>query len=212
MGIWKDQVLVWGGYNGDWLSDLWVLDVLDKRWIEVEIGHRGRITAAAALYDDSLYIFGAAKTDPLLRFHWPTRGLETVKVSGTQPPADLVQATMVCIGNFLILLGGKGGSSGYCSMFGFHVGEQRWFIFPVIPDGQSTTLRDGIIDREGQFLQPRIWSCSAVYRTKERDLILFLGGPILDPPALGIVKFGEALAGLQIQRDLAEQLKSDNNL
>jgi hypothetical protein len=208
MGACGHQIAVWGGYNGAWLSDLWVLDTDAMAWREVATAVKGRISAASAVHGDHLYIFGAAKADALLRYHWPTERLEPVRAGGAAPPAELSQASLVAAGDFLLLVGGRLDRARHCGLYGYDVRRQRWFVFPVRPDGETTALADGVVDRDGTFQLPRTWSASAVFRAATREVVLFLGQPFLEPPHLGVVGVGPALAVLHLQGDLLDALHS----
>ena len=71
----------------------------------------------------------------------------------------------------------------------------------------TATISDGIIDRNGAFMVPRIWSASVCYRSQKRMVVLFLGAPFLEPPNLGIVDIGEALSILHHQNDMVDILR-----
>lgn len=201
------QILIWGGYNGDWLSDLWIFNVATNQWREIPTDVKGRTSAAYASHGDFLYIFGAAATDSLLRFSWKSEKMELIKSTGSPPPSELSAASMIAVDRFLLLFGGKLEKKKYGLMYGFDTVKSRWFIFHVIPDGVSTVLVDGMIDKNGRFMVPRIWSASIVYRKNKRDVVLFLGAPLLEPPNLCVVQLGDALSILHVENDLLDTLQ-----
>lgn len=202
------KILIWGGYNGDWLSDLWIYDTVLNSWREIQTDVKGRTSAAFASHKDFLYIFGAAATDALLRFSWITEKIELIKTTGTSPPSELSAASMIAVDRFLLLFGGKLEKKKFGLMYGFDTVKNKWFVFHVVPDGVSTVLVDGMIDKNGQFMVPRIWSASIVYRVNKRDVVLFLGAPLLEPPNLCVVELGDALSVLHLQNDLLQILQS----
>jgi hypothetical protein len=57
---------------------------------------------------------------------------------------------------------------------------------------------------------PRISSASILYRKQTREIVLFLGAPFLEPPHIGIVRIGDALAFLHLQSDLFELMHTDD--
>lgn len=201
------EILVWGGYNGDWMSDLWILDIEKREWRSIRTGINGRTSATWANNGDDLYIYGASKTDPLLRYSWTRGVLEVVKTTGASPSPELSQAAMVAIDRYLVLCGGKLAQKKYSLMYGYDTVRQWWFVFHVVPDGSTTTMSDGIVDRNGFFMVPRIWSASICYRAKEREIVLFLGAPFLEPPNIGVVQVGDAVAVLHQRMDMLEMLK-----
>ncbi|OHT11448.1 Kelch motif family protein [Tritrichomonas foetus] len=204
MASYQNKIMVWGGYNGDWLSDLWILDTDTMVWREVNSEINGRTSATYASHNDNLYIFGAAKSDALLKFNWTTEKLEVVKYTGSAPPPELSAASMVAVDRYLLLFGGKYEKRNFCLMYGFDTVRNWWFIFHVHPDGVTTNVSDGFVDRNGMFMVPRIWSASITYRKQTREVVLFLGAPLLEPPNIGIVSCGDALSVLHLQCDLYE--------
>jgi hypothetical protein len=208
MSTWQNLILIWGGYNGAWLSDLWILNIETMEWHEVQTYIKGRISAASAVHGDFLYIFGAAKADALIRYDWRSERFETVKTSGPGPAAELSQASMVSVDQYLLVFGGKLDQAKHCCIYGYDIRRQRWFIFHSAPDGETTSVADGVVDKDGVFQVPRLWSASIVFQKVTREVVLFLGQPYLEPPNLGIVGIGPALAVLHLQSDLLDVLHS----
>lgn len=202
MAEYQGRIMIWGGYNGDWLSDLWILDTSTLTWREIETPIKGRTSATFATHGNKVYIYGAAKVDPLIQFDWETETLSIVQTTGSNPPPEISQASMVAVDRYLLLFGGKLDNHKFGLMYGYDTDRKWWFVFHVVPDGNSTSISDGIVDRNGFFLVPRISSASIVYRRKTRDVMLFLGAPLLEPPNLGIVELGHALAILNHQSDM----------
>jgi N-acetylneuraminic acid mutarotase len=201
-------ILIWGGYNGAWLSDLWILNIETMEWREVATTIKGRIGAASAVHGDFLYIFGAVKADALIRYRWSSEQFETVKTSGTAPAAEISQASMISVDQYLLLFGGKLDQAKHCCIYGYDIRRQRWFLFHTAPDGETTSLTDGFVDKEGVFMFPRLWSASIVFRKATREVVLFLGQPFLEPPNLGIVGVGPALSVLHLQSDMLDVLNA----
>lgn len=205
MAVRNNVIVVWGGYNGDWLNDLWILDLSNFTWQMMPSDIKGRIGTAWANHGDYLYIFGASKSDPLLRFNWSTHIMQTVATTGAAPPAQLSQASMVALDRYLLVIGGKYDNN-YGLVYGFDTVKERWFIFHVVPDGETTTVTDGSIDKFGHFMVPRSWSVSMVYRAETRQVVMFLGAPLIDPPNVGILEMGEALSVKHLQIDMLGML------
>ena len=202
-----NKILVWGGYNGDWLSDLWILDTETRTWRRIKTSVKGRTSATWANSGDDLYIYGAAKTDGLLRYSWTREVLEVVKTTGNGPSPEVSQAAMVAIDRYLLFFGGKLEQKKYSLMYGYDTLLQWWFVFHVLPDGNSTTISDGFIEKNGLFMVPRIWSASICYRAAQREVVLFLGAPFLEPPNLGLVHVGDAISILHQRMDMLDVIK-----
>lgn len=200
------QILIWGGYNGDWLSDLWIYDISSNTWREIQSDIKGRTSACFTNHKNSLYIFGASKIEPLLRYDWESERLTIVKTTGVSPPAELAAASMVSVDRYVLIFGGKIENNKYGLMYGFDTIRNWWFIFHVMPDGVSTSLLDGSIDPQGNFMVPSISGASIIYRKIERKLMLFLGAPLLEPPNICFIELGDALSILHLQNDMLETL------
>ena len=97
----------------------------------------------------------------------------------------------------------------YTLMYGYDTERAKWFVFHVVPDGNTTTTANGMIDRNGFFLLPIGWSSTMVYREKNRTLVLVLGVPMLEPPNLGIVEVGDAMSILHLGNDMLDMLQID---
>lgn len=200
------EILVWGGYNGDWLSDLWLLDTRTWTWTEIPNGVNGRTSPAYVNHEDSLYIFGASKVDPLLVYNWSSKTLSVVKTTGVTPRSELSQASMVAIGRYLILFGGKIDQDKFGLMYGYDTVRHKWFVFHVIPDGITTTVDQGMVDKNGFFLLPTGWSSSMVYCEKERKVMIFLGAPMVEPLRIWIIEVGESISMLNLGADMLDMV------
>ncbi|OHT11675.1 Kelch motif family protein [Tritrichomonas foetus] len=202
MDVYDNKIIVWGGYNGDWLSDLWIYEVDQQRWRSVESEVKGRTAASFTNVGSSLYIFGAAKVDGLIQFNWETEKIEIIHSSGIHPCSEISAAAMTSCGKYLFLIGGKLDQKKYSLLYAFDTEKRSWFIFHIIPDGVTTNVSDGYIDKNGWFMVPRTSQASLVYCEKSRCLKMFLGNPTIDPPMIYTLEMGEALAILNQGNDV----------
>ena len=67
--------------------------------------------------------------------------------------------------------------------------------------------KNGFIEKNGLFMVPRIWSASICYRAAQREVVLFLGAPFLEPPNLGLVHVGDAISILHQRMDMLDVIK-----
>lgn len=200
------KIMIWGGYNGDWLNDMWIYDIATCTWREIECSVQGRTSATYCNHGDYCYIFGASKVDGLLRFNWTTETIEVLPACGSVPGNEISSASLVAFDQYLLLQGGKWGKKQYGYLYGYDTRRQRWFVFHVHPDESTTTKTDGYIDDMGYFMVPRTSCVSSVFRKQDRSVTMFLGTPFVEPPMLSIAYVGDALGFLHLQTDMLSQL------
>lgn len=200
------KIMIWGGYNGDWLSDLWIYEIQTGLWREVECSVKGRTATSYCNHGDYCYIFGASRVDGLLRFDWTTETMETVDACGSGPNSEVSSASLVAVDRYLLLQGGKLGTKRFGYVYGYDTVRRRWFVFHVCPDEITTTKTDGHIDDAGHFMVPRTNGASSVFRKRNRTVNLFMGAPFTEPPMVSVINVGESLGLLHLQVDMLDQL------
>lgn len=211
----NNKIVIWGGYNGDWLSDLWILDIntnspqLQLQWRHLPCDINNRTSAAYVndSFGENLYIYGASKTDPFLKFNWESEVLSLVKSSGTPPSSQITAGSMLAVGKYLFVFGGKFDKHKYCLLYGYDIRRNWWFQFSAKPDGITTTVDDGAVDKNGLFYLPRTWSSSIAYNRKTREALLFLGLPSQESPPISIINLEDLLSGLNLASDLLQFLR-----
>jgi hypothetical protein len=82
-----------------------------------------------------------------------------------------------------------------------------WFVFHVMPDGDSVSIADGSISEMGLFMLPRLHSFGMCYVQERREIMAFLGSPERDPPPLFVVSVGEALSVIHLREDMIAAVK-----
>jgi hypothetical protein len=201
------NIYIWGGYNGDWLNDIYVLDTETLAWRKVFCQIKGRTSVGTAVVGNILYIFGCSRTDGLLKFNFTTEVMSQVKVSGTEPPTEITGSSFIPIGKYLILIGGKKKDRKYQLIYGFDTEKDRWFIFHIVPDGITVNYSDGSTTKEGLFQTPCVSGASSFYRERSREIIVFLGVPHVNPIMFFCIDIANALGFLNLQSDLLQQLR-----
>ena len=201
------RIMIWGGYNGNWLSDLWIYDIARGTWREVATPYKGRTATAFCSHGESCYIFGCSKVDGLLRFDWATETLNAVPATGTLPHSEISSAAIVAFDRYLLLTGGKSSSENFGYCYGFDTVRRWWFVINVFPDDDTTSICDGAIDNNGYFKVPRTAQSSIVYRSSDRSVNAFLGTPFVEPPLVSCLQVGDALSFIHHQTDMLATLE-----
>ncbi|OHS98757.1 Kelch motif family protein [Tritrichomonas foetus] len=207
MGYSSGKIAIWGGFNGNFLNDLWTYDTSNGTWTKVPCDAHGRADAAFATNDGNLYIIGSSKSDVIHRYNIATNQVELLNPVGNPPPYELKGGMLVSVDRYLILVGGKLENKRYAMIRAYDTVRNWWFILYVAPDGETTTLYDGMIDSNGIFMVPRIYDGSIVYRNRTREIVVMLGKPYMDPPSLNVISIGDALAFFHIQTDMRDMLE-----
>ena len=200
-------IYIWGGYNGDWLTNFYILNTETLEWRELHTELRGRTSCSCAINNGNLYIFGSTRTDGLLCFNLQDETMHVVKTIGTEPSPELSASSMISIDNYLILIGGKKTNRPYQLIYMFDVDTNCWFLLPIVPDCLTVNMSDGAISKDGWFMTPTNASASAVYRKKDRELTVFMGTPYINPPSFFCVDIGNVLGYLHAQKDMLTILK-----
>ena len=206
MSVNGNKIMIWGGYNGDWLSDLWIFDIDKQKWREVQSDIKGRTSASCTELGDSLYIFGATRVDGLIRFDWNTEKIQIIQPTGALPSCETSSPAMTSCGKYVLVIGGKLEEKKYSLLYAYDTEKNFWFVFHIIPDGITTNISDGYTTKNGYFLVPRTSCSSLVYNKKTRSLKLFLGVPFVDPPSIFTLEMSEALSILNQSHDVLAML------
>ena len=203
----KGKIYIWGGYNGDWLTNFYILDTQTLQWRVVDTEIRGRTSIAWCVLDDYLYIFGASRNDGLLRFSFKNETLTIVKTCGIEPPCEVVGGMLIPVGKYLLLIGGRRSERKYGLIYALDTEQNKWFVFHVVPDGTTVSIADGNVSKEGYFMSPILYHASGCYRQNAKEIVVFFGVPYVDPPLFFCIVIGEALGVLNMQSDMRQMLK-----
>lgn len=207
MGYSDGKIVIWGGFNGNFLKDLWIYDISECEWTRMPCDAQGRADAAFTVCDGNLYIIGSSNSDAIFTYNITNpQNMDVITPTGNPPPYDLKGAMMVAVDRYLIFVGGKLENKRYALIRAYDTVKRWWFILYVAPDGKTTTMYDGKIDPNGMFMVPRIYNGSIVYRKRTREVVVFLGKPQIDPPSLNVISIGDALTYLNMKTDMLTML------
>jgi hypothetical protein len=197
---------VWGGFNGDFPSELHVLDLTDKSWRQYSQKVAGRTAMPHVMYNHLLYSYGSSKSGGMLVINLDTNDIITRQSTGAEPPGSVLASGMVRIGKYAFFFGGRANSN-WTLMYACDLSAMWWFVFHVMADGETVSVTDGSLSDIGLFMLPRIHSFSMCYVSETRQIVALLGHPEKDPPPLFLVSVGEAMAVVNLRDDMLEMLK-----
>ena len=210
MSFYDNKLLIYSGTAETVLSDLYILDISTLTWTQIDINH-GRSSAAYCLFDNYLYVYGGSTTPGFLRFDFQNDG-EIVPVSGVVPHSSITNATLVPFDRYILLYGGdlegeQEEESSYAPVYLFDVDSNQWSIFPVAPDYESTSIKDGEVDKNGNFRLPLVAQSTGVYNPISREVHIFMGYPPPTSPMESILEISTPLSSLHIQADMLQVLR-----
>lgn len=200
-----NKLIIWGGYNGSSIPGIDILDFSTMEWTHDDSELRARIGTSYTIKDSSLYIHGGSKTVGLLELDLYKISIKPLPCSGTQPLPTLVNACLVNVGSFLMLVGGRS-EKRYTLIHVFDTDIHFWFILPIIPDWKTVTAEDGAIANDGLLMVPSIHSATSAYRPKRREIIIFEGSPTKTPSPVTLISMGIALGVLNHHKDMLSML------
>ncbi|EAX97930.1 Kelch motif family protein [Trichomonas vaginalis G3] len=203
----EDKIIIWGGYNGKFLSELNILNTTEKTWSFIEKDVKGRTGFPHVQDGKMIYIQGGATDENAVLM---TLDLETLEIGGFMPKGQpvnskLIGSSMVKTGPVLLLIGGRSNAQ-YTHVYAYHLERQTWMYFHIAPDGETVSTVDGDVDDNGLFMLPRTQNTSLVYREEERSVFGFLGAPLMDPPMIHKLCVGPSLAVINLQDDMLRMI------
>ncbi|KAH0794715.1 Kelch motif family protein [Histomonas meleagridis] len=199
--IGNNKFFVWGGFNGEWPNELNVLDLQTMTWSQVPQQISGRAAVPFVPVDNILYSYGGSKLGGFLCLNMETYEMAVRECIGAPPPSQSSSAGMVLVEKYLFYFGGKANNK-WTLMYACDIQRLWWFVFHVMPDGESVSISDGSVSEQGLFMLPRIHSFGVCYVAEKRTILAFLGYPEKDPPPLFTVYIGDAMAVIHHREDM----------
>jgi hypothetical protein len=206
VAIYANRLYVWGGFNMDSPSELNVLDLSTNVWSQHPQDVAGRTAVPAVIVGNILYSYGGSKSGLMVLLNLDRFVVETRETVGTEPPSGVMGAGMVIVDKYLFFFGGRANND-WTLMYACDIGRMWWFVFYVVPDGETVSIADGSISEIGIFMLPRLHSFAMCYVEETKQIVAFLGHPEKDPPPLFVVSCGEALSIIHLREDMMAALK-----
>jgi hypothetical protein len=207
VAVYANRLYVWGGFNGESPSELNVLDLATLSWTQHPQEVTGRTAVPSVIVGNVLYSYGGSKSGLMLCLNFERAEIQTRETIGAEPPSGVMSAGMVRVDKYLFFFGGRANND-WTLMYACDIGRMWWFIFHVVPDGETVSAADGSVSDSGLFMLPRIHSFSMCYVKETKQIVAFLGHPEKDPPPLFVVSCSEALGIIHLREDMLAALKA----
>ena len=206
------KIFVWGGYSngGDrWPNELNILDLNQREWTAIPLDINGRTGFPYIVDGPMVYMHGGSKVenDGMIVLNMADCTIANQRTFGLNINTKLMNSSLVEAGPIFILIGGRADDE-YSFAYAFHKERKMWFLFHVIPDGDTVNQSDGDVTKEGLFRLPRNVSVSLVYEENERSVYGFLGAPHSTPPNIFKLGVGEYISYINLQDDLLQAFRS----
>lgn len=206
LGIYRRKLFVWGGNDKEeTLDGLYILDFDTMNWTlvrcSVDIGDRFAFTPTR----HHIYCYGSSDQQSLKVIDMRKQTVYLEELNGKPPRSEIRGGGMIRAGEYLFFFGGNSEKE-FTKMYGGHIKTSRWFVFYVAPDGESTSLVDGRVSKEGLFLLPFFRDFASAYVPEHRQIVAFFGSPHRSPVPVFVLSIGDALAVLNDQQDMIDML------
>lgn len=201
------KIFIWGGYDGNYISELSILDPANKLWTQMPLDVQGRTGFPHVKIDNLVYIHGGSKEEhaPMMVLNLSTGEVHNIEPRGIKVNTRTISASMIQAGPIFLLIGGRSNEK-YSYVYAYHIERQHWMIFHIAPDGETVSTQDGNVDENGLFQLPRPVSTSLVYQESERTVYGFLGQPLKNPPPIFMLNVGASIANINLQDDMLKML------
>ncbi|KAK8876337.1 hypothetical protein M9Y10_006535 [Tritrichomonas musculus] len=206
IGIYHRKLYIFGGSDGEETFDnLYILDFDTMNWslirCSIDIGE----SFAFAPTRHHIYCYGASKVQALTVIDMKKQTVYLQDLNCQPPPAGVQGAGMVRAGEYLFFFGGHIDKQ-FTKMYCGNIKKNQWFIFYVGPDGESTSMADGKVSKEGFFLLPDVSDFACAYVPENRQILAFFGHPHKSPVPVFVVSIGNALSKLNLREDMVSML------
>ena len=205
MSYHDNKILIYSGTAETVMTDLYILDIPTLTWQQIDINH-GRSSASYCMFDNYLYVYGASTTSGFLRFDFKNDA-ELIPVSGMVPSSAITNAVLVPFDRYILMMGGDQQAEHeddrpFAPIYLYDVDASQWSIFPVAPDNDTTSIKDGEVDKNGNFRLPLVSQATGVYDPIDREIHIFLGYPPPNSPLESVFEISTPLSSLHIQSDM----------
>ena len=208
VAIFNNKLYVWGGFNSDgYPNELNVLDFADFSWHQKHQDANGRTAVPHVIIGSKLYSYGGSKAGGMVVIDFEKDLVQIKQTIGAEPPPTVMSSGMCSVEHYAFFFGGKA-SSNWTLMYACDVDRLWWFVFHIMPDGETVSVADGSVSEFGLFMLPRLYSFAMTYVKEKRKIVACLGYPPKDPPPLFTVSIGEALSIIHLREDMLDLLRT----
>lgn len=203
----QGKLILWGGYDGSFPTEIYVLDLSTNVWTSTNPKVSGRANTPWVVSDDKILSYGGSKGGEMLIIDMTNLNISICPCVGTPPPSEVTGAQMLLIERYLFYFGGKA-STDWTFIYACDLTKMYWFVFDMEPDGKTVQLKDGHVSDIGMFMLPRLHSYGCCYSKKYKSIFAFCGYPMEEPMPINIIYIGEALSVMHVIDDMIEVRKS----
>ena len=201
------KLFVWGGFNQQYPTTLHILDMHSLVWRSCDPGISGRTGIPVAQIGDIAYGYGGSKSGGFVTIDTNSETVNILRPAGEAPPSELVNAGLVPVDNYLFFFGGKLQDKKYSRVYQYDSERNFWYAVPVVPDGETATMYDGKVDKNGIFKLPKRYNFSFAYDASNRRLIACLGYPHESIMSICSLSICDALSVIHLRSDMLNMLK-----
>jgi len=211
IGLYNQHIYIWGGYDGlNCPSELHILNLDTLEWTVLPQAVIGRASPSYVQVNETIYAYGSSKVGGLIMINLETNTVSQEPTTGCEPIPTLVDASLVYFDNFLLLIGGRSHTD-YTYVYALSLDDANdkkwWFVFHVIPDGETVSVSDGDISDVGMFMVPRIHSLGVVFDQARRQILGFFGSIYKQSDSLVQLDIGDALSFIHLRDDMMISLR-----
>jgi hypothetical protein len=196
-----DFLYVWGGFNGEWPTDLYEISLGTLKWRKYPQDVGGRIPPSGILYEGKYYSYGGSRCGTMLVIDMKKKIVEIQQTRGSEPLASAIGSGIIRVGKYMLFFGGRANTK-WTLIYACDLDRLWWFVFYVVPDEETVSWDDGCVCELGMFMLPRVHSFALCYLEEERKVLSFMGAPFRDPPPVSSLALGEALGFLNLREDM----------
>ena len=204
------RIYLWAGYDGRSHAGLRMFKIREKKWKKLPKTNTGVPAPAYCVHKGQFYIFGAMTGTPLSKLDPINGKLIPIQCTGTEPKGQVSHASLVSVDDYIVLIGGDFESK-YMNLYALDVHRSWWFLFHVRPDGDTLSVSDGNVGKNGNFQLPREHSASVYYTPKEREIVSVMGSKMLNSTPVFKLKIAKALSYIHLFDDMLDALANDYN-
>lgn len=207
LGVYENRFYVWGGFDGGYPSELYILNLDTLDWTKYNTGVSGRSSCPYTVVGSDVYSYGGSKYSTMLHIDMRNNTVEEIECGGSPPPPDSINSGMAATPDTIFWFGAIPKAE-FGFVYAYDIHKKWWFIFHVRPDNDTVGMADGRVDTFGLFQLPLIHSHTMQYETRTRTVLCVLGAPFKNPPPTVAVQIGLAIPVMHLRDDMLQILSN----